>query len=95
MKPKSPRIFATFIILLFGCFATMRAQTAAAKPTPSPTASPVVTVGPPPDQKAYDEARRIKDPEKKIEALEKIVKDFLLFARPSEPERRRTTYCLR
>lgn len=78
MNPKSPRIFVTLIILLFGCFATMRAQTAATKPTPSPTASPapVVTVSPPPEQKAYDEARRIKDPEKKIEALEKIVKDF-------------------
>jgi hypothetical protein len=68
----------TLIILLFGCFATMRAQTAATKPTPSPTASPapVVTVSPLPEQKAYDEARRIKDPEKKIEALEKVIKEF-------------------
>jgi hypothetical protein len=78
MNPKSPRIFVALIILLFGCFTTIWAQTAATPPRPSPTATPapVVTVSPPPEQKAYDEARRIKDPEKKIEALEKIVKDF-------------------
>ena len=78
MKPKSPRIFLTLVTVVFGCFVSTQAQTAATKPSPSPAASPtsVVTVSPPADQKAYDEARRIKDPEKKIEALEKLVKDF-------------------
>jgi tetratricopeptide (TPR) repeat protein len=46
-------------------------------PTPSPSSSPAATLpAPPPEQKAYDEARRIKDPQKKIEALEKVSKDF-------------------
>ena len=78
MNPKLPRLVVALIILLPGCFATIGAQTAATKPAPSPTASPapVAAVSPPPEQKAYDEARRIKDPEKKIEALEKLVKDF-------------------
>jgi len=30
----------------------------------------------PPDSKAYDEARRIRDPQKKIDALEKVLKDY-------------------
>lgn len=78
MNPRSPRIFVTLTILLLGCCATTQAQTAATTPSPSPTASPasVVTVSTPPDQKAFDEARRIKDPEKKIEALEKFVKEY-------------------
>src|ERR1051325_3642265 len=42
--------------------------------TPSPAAMPMPT--PPPEQRAYDEARRIKDPVKKLEALEKVTKDF-------------------
>src|SRR6185436_10144133 len=43
------------------------------KPSASPApAAPAV----PPDQKAYDEARRVKDPEKRLDALEKVIKDF-------------------
>ncbi len=76
MNPKSPRFFLTVIILVFVFFATTQGQTVTTKPAPSPSATPVTAPAPPPDQKAYDEARRIKDPDKKIEALEKIVKDF-------------------
>ena len=76
MNPKSPRIFLALIIFAFGCFATAHAQTVVTTPSPSPGTSPTMAPAPPPDQKAYDEARRIKDPEKKIEALEKMVKDF-------------------
>lgn len=71
----TPRLLLAPIIFAFGCFATAQAQTVVATPSPSPGSSPTV-VAPAPDQKAYDEARRIKDPEKKIEALEKMVKDF-------------------
>jgi len=78
MKPKSPRFFLALIMFAFGLFATAQAQTAVTTPSPSPSATPtpVITVSTPPDQKAYDEARRIKDPEKKIEALEKMTRDF-------------------
>ena len=50
----------------------------AATSSPSPTQSPAATAlpTPAPAQKAYDEARRIKEPNKKIEALEKVLKDF-------------------
>ena len=76
MNPKSPRIFFAVITFAFGCFAVTQAQTVATTPSPSPAASPIAAPSPGPDQKAYDEARRVKDPQKKIEALEKIIKDF-------------------
>ena len=75
LKPQ--RIFYLTAILL-GCFLAARAQQAvtvqAPPPAPSPSAAPIPT--PVPDQRAYDEARRIKDPQKKIEALEKVIKDY-------------------
>jgi tetratricopeptide (TPR) repeat protein len=53
-------------------------QSPAATSSPSPSQSPaaIALPTPAPEQKAYDEARRIKEPEKKIEALEKVAKDF-------------------
>src|SRR5207244_11750209 len=66
--------------LLLSCVVVTRSQQVApvASPTPTPAQSPAPVALPTPalEQKAYDEARRIKDPQKKIEALEKVVKDF-------------------
>src|SRR5262245_51956362 len=77
MKPTAPRILCG-ILLVFCSFSFARAQQATATPAPKPSVTPAATAmpTPAPDQKAYDEARRIKDPEKKIEALEKVIKDF-------------------
>src|SRR5262245_53970207 len=47
----------------------------AAKPTPTPTPAPVARPTPN-DQRAYMEASRIKDPQKKIEALEKFLDQY-------------------
>jgi tetratricopeptide (TPR) repeat protein len=82
MNCTSPRMLFGIIIFVSSCFMNTSAQPSVAVPkaspapsaTPSPSAIPAPT--PPPDQKAYDEARRIKDPQKKIEALEKVAKDF-------------------
>src|SRR5256885_5593251 len=80
MKFRIPQNMAGLIVLLLSCFVVTRSQQVmtVAAPPPSPTQSPapVALPTPAPDQKAYDEARRIKDPQKKIEALEKVVKDF-------------------
>src|SRR5438105_1416422 len=80
MKFRIPQRTACLIVVLLGCFVVTRSQQVmtVAAPTPSPTQSPapVALPTPAPDQKAYDEARRIKDPQKKIDALEKVVKDF-------------------
>jgi len=80
MRFRIPQITACLVVLLLSCFVVTRSQQVApvASPTPSPAQSPapVAPPAPAPEQKAYDEARRIKDPQKKIEALEKVVKDF-------------------
>ena len=80
MKFRIPQSTACLIVVLLSCFVVTRSQQVmtVAAPPPSPTQSPapVALPTPAPDQKAYDEARRIKDPQKKIEALEKVVKDF-------------------
>ncbi len=47
------------------------AQAQAQNPPPSPTPPPM-----PPDQKAYNDANRISDLQKKVEALEKFTADF-------------------
>src|ERR1051325_6786726 len=69
-------LFGSILIVLV--FSSARSQPATANASPSPTQSPaaVALPTPLPEQKAYDEARRIKEPEKKIEALEKGAKDF-------------------
>src|SRR2546429_931936 len=80
MKFKIPHNMAGLIVLLLSCFVVTRSQqvVTVSAPPPSPTQSPapIALPTPAPDQKAYDEARRIKDPQKRIEALEKVVKDF-------------------
>lgn len=78
MNRRSPRILFGVMFLLFAGFIHAKAQQSGAVPktSPSPTPAPVAAPTPPLDVKAYDEARRIKDPEKKIEALEKVAKDF-------------------
>lgn len=82
MRFRVPQITACLVILLLSCFVVTRSQQVApaASPTPTPAQSPA-PVAPPapapaPEQKAYDEARRIKDVEKRIEALEKVIKDY-------------------
>ncbi|HMH44143.1 MAG TPA: hypothetical protein VK557_11715, partial [Pyrinomonadaceae bacterium] len=80
MRFRIPQKTACSVVLLLGCFVVTRSQqvTTVASPSPSPAQSPapVAAPTPAPEQKAYDEARRIKDPQKKIEALEKVTKDF-------------------
>jgi tetratricopeptide (TPR) repeat protein len=57
--------------------ATPPQSTSAAKPTPTPAPQPALAPRPMlPDQKAYMEAARIKDPQKKIEALEKFIDQY-------------------
>ncbi len=80
MKFRIPQTTACLIVLLLSCFVVTRSQqvVTVSSPTPSPRQPPAPIALPTPasDQKAYDEARRIKDPQKRIEALEKVVKDF-------------------
>jgi len=80
MKFRIPQIAACLVLLLLSCFVVTRSQQVApvASPTPSPAQSPapVALPTPAPEQKAYDEARRIKDVAKRIEALEKVAKDY-------------------
>jgi tetratricopeptide (TPR) repeat protein len=77
MRPNATKFLFGLILIAF-TFSIARSQTAPPKTSPAPTQSPapVALPTPPPEQKAYDEARRIKEPEKKIEALEKVAKDF-------------------
>jgi tetratricopeptide (TPR) repeat protein len=79
MKSRIPQNTACLILLLLSCFVVTRSQqvtTVSSSPSPAQSPAPVALPTPAPEQKAYDEARRIKDPQKKIEALEKVVKDF-------------------
>ncbi|HYX30872.1 MAG TPA: tetratricopeptide repeat protein, partial [Pyrinomonadaceae bacterium] len=65
-----------FLISLTASAPRSQQTTTTASPSPSQSPAAIGLPAPPPEQKAYDEARRIKDPEKKIEALEKVAKDF-------------------
>lgn len=47
-------------------------QTPAATPQPAPPAAPAPT----PDTKAYNDANRLTDPDKKVEAMRAFIKDF-------------------
>src|SRR5439155_27188759 len=77
MNTTAPKVFLGSVLIAL-TFSVARSQPATSAPSPSQSASPaaVALPTPPPEQKAYDEARRIKEPEKKIEALEKVTKDF-------------------
>jgi tetratricopeptide (TPR) repeat protein len=76
MKFKAPRLLCLLFCLMVW-FSISRAQqqvtivgnqTQPAVPAPTPAI--------PPEQKAYTDASRLKDPEKKIEALEKLIADY-------------------
>ena len=68
-------VFVSMLIAL--TFSVARSQQAPPAASPSPQPPPATALPtPPPEQRAFDEARRIKDPEKKIAALEKVEKDF-------------------
>ena len=76
MKLKISHVFLTLVATAFTCSALAQAQAVKVATSPTPTPTPVILPTLPPDQKAYDDARRIREPEKKIEALEKLIKDF-------------------
>ena len=68
-------VFVSMLIAL--TFSVARSQQAPPAASPSPQPPPAAALPTPlPEQRAFDEARRIKDPEKKIAALEKVDKDF-------------------
>src|SRR6266404_3491798 len=77
MKPRVPQVAMSLLFCLLTSVPAARGQRVITTPPAGPTATPAPTPpATPPDQKAYDEARRIKDPAKKIEALEKVTKDY-------------------
>jgi tetratricopeptide (TPR) repeat protein len=79
MISRLPAILLCLFALFLGCVTAQTEKTAAPPATPaaaSPTPPPARMPTPQPDQKAYDEARRIKEPQKKIDALEKVIKDY-------------------
>src|SRR6266481_7539709 len=74
MKTRTPLVATSLLFCLLISLATHAQQVVtipAGPPATTPTPPPI-----PPEQKAYDEARRIKEPQKKIEALEKVIKDY-------------------
>jgi tetratricopeptide (TPR) repeat protein len=84
MKFKALQLLTCLSFCLLLSFSVTRGQVvtvtqAPATPAATPGATPAATAPAPvmaPDQKAYDEARRVKDPRKRIEALEKVITDF-------------------
>jgi len=77
MKTRVPQVAISLLFcLLISVPAARGQQIITTVPAGTPTTTPPTLPPAPPDQKAYDEARRIKDPQKRIEALEKITKDY-------------------
>jgi tetratricopeptide (TPR) repeat protein len=76
MKFKAPMVSIGLCFCLSISFLVARAQQIVTVPAGPPTQTVPTAPAMPPDQKAYDEARRIKEPQKKIEALEKVTRDF-------------------
>lgn len=77
MKTKAPQISLWLLFCMLASLPLVRAQqvvtvTTGQAPAPAPQTAPIM----PPDQKAYNDARRIRDPQQKIDALEKVIKDF-------------------
>ncbi len=70
MKTRS----ATFTILTIGTVICCLSSVPAQSPPPAPR--PAATPSMPSDRKAYTDALRVTDPQKKIEALEKYISDF-------------------
>ncbi|MEK6336765.1 MAG: tetratricopeptide repeat protein [Acidobacteriota bacterium] len=73
MKSRAALVSIGLWFCLLSSFPLARAQQIVTVPSGTSTQT---TPAVPPEQKAYDEARRIKDPQKKIEALEKVITDY-------------------
>jgi hypothetical protein len=76
MKTRAPQIAISMLLCLLISFPVVPAQQVITIPAGPPKTNPPTPPAAPPEQKAYDEARRLKDPQKKIEALEKVIKDY-------------------
>ncbi len=76
MKPRAPQVAVSLLFCLLASLPVAYAQPVITVQSGPPTTTTQTPPAAPPDQKAYDEARRIKDPQKKIDALEKVIKDF-------------------
>ena len=80
MKLTSRSVFAILTLsLIFGLLATSShraVQAQAVPPPPPPPPTQIGTQNMPPDRKAYLDANRLPDPQKKIEALQKFLTDF-------------------
>jgi tetratricopeptide (TPR) repeat protein len=76
MKPWAAEVAVSLLFCLLASLPAAHAQPVIAVQSGPPTTTTQTPPAAPPDQKAYDEARRIKDPQKKIDALEKVIKDF-------------------
>lgn len=73
MKPTVRIVSITLVLglMLGGLSVTWQPMARVQAQTPAQTPPP-----PPPDVKAYTDANRISDPQKKVEALEKVIADF-------------------
>jgi len=77
MKTRTSLNAVGLLFCLLISLPTAQAQQIATVPAGPPAKTPTVILpAVPPEQKAFDEARRIKEPQKKIEALEKVIKDY-------------------
>ncbi len=83
MKTRYASIAISLMLLLICTVSSILAQQSTAPPPPQPQPRPTgaASVAPavpalPPDRRAYTDALRITDPQKKLEALEKYVADF-------------------
>ncbi|MDX6405704.1 MAG: hypothetical protein QOH70_3159 [Blastocatellia bacterium] len=78
MKARVLQVAISLLFCLLTFLPAARAQQPVIVVTNPPGQQPPTVAAPAlrPDQKAFDEARRIKEPQKKIEALEKVVNDF-------------------
>jgi tetratricopeptide (TPR) repeat protein len=75
MKVRTPLVATSLLFCLLIPLPAAHAQQVVTVPA-GPPATTLTVPAVPPEQKAYDEARRIKEPQKKIEALEKVIKDY-------------------
>jgi len=77
MKIRFAQTSLVIFVLLFAGFVAHAQTVTTTANTAAPSQSPATAAPTPlPEQKAYDEARRIKDPLKKIDALDKVIKDY-------------------
>lgn len=78
MKLRAPKVAISLLLCVLTSAPLALAQQPVITVVAPPGQQPQTVSAPPirPDQKAYDDARRTKDPQKKIEALEKVITDF-------------------